>query len=80
MFHLVPAAPRSPREIKCYHLIDFSALDSPQTLRKADSPPSFKSSLSMFSSLLESEQDFNELGRPTFAPGLFSLDGDEYVS
>ncbi|KAM9363511.1 ADP-ribosylation factor-binding protein GGA2-like [Symphorus nematophorus] len=60
-------APRSPREIKSYHLIDLSALDSPQTHRKADSPPSFESSSPMFSSLLEStlhsatDQDFNEL-------------------
>lgn len=60
-------APRSPREIKSYHLIDLSALDSPQTHRKAESPPSFESSSPMFSSLLDShlhssaEQDFNEL-------------------
>ncbi|XP_045903594.1 ADP-ribosylation factor-binding protein GGA3-like [Micropterus dolomieu] len=58
-------APKSPREIKSYHLIDLSALDSPQTHRKADSPPSFKSSSPMFSSLLGStfhsvaDQDFN---------------------
>uniref|UniRef100_A0A8C9WU40 ADP-ribosylation factor-binding protein GGA2-like n=1 Tax=Sander lucioperca TaxID=283035 RepID=A0A8C9WU40_SANLU len=63
--------PESPREIKSYHLIDLSALDSPQTRRKnADSPPSFESFSPMFSSLLEStfhsvaEQDLNELGRP----------------
>ncbi|XP_076003990.1 ADP-ribosylation factor-binding protein GGA2-like isoform X2 [Genypterus blacodes] len=31
-------APTSPREIKSYHLIDLSALDSPRTHRKADSP------------------------------------------
>ncbi|XP_070775413.1 ADP-ribosylation factor-binding protein GGA1-like [Enoplosus armatus] len=60
-------APRSPREIKSYHLIDLSALDSPQTHRKADSTPSFGSSSPMFSSLLESTfhsaagQDFNGL-------------------
>ncbi|XP_031719073.1 ADP-ribosylation factor-binding protein GGA3-like [Anarrhichthys ocellatus] len=60
-------APKSPREIKSYHLIDLSALDSPRTHRKADSPASFDSSSPMFSSLLEStfhsaaEQDFNEL-------------------
>ncbi|XP_051242577.1 ADP-ribosylation factor-binding protein GGA3 [Dicentrarchus labrax] len=60
-------APTSPREIKSYHLIDLSALDSPQTHRKADSPPSFESSSPMFSSLLESsfhsvaDQDLNEL-------------------
>lgn len=63
---LVPAAQRSPREIKSYHLIDFSALDSPPTHRKADSSPPFKSSSPMFSPLLEDDQDFNELGRPTF--------------
>ncbi|XP_062244528.1 ADP-ribosylation factor-binding protein GGA3-like [Platichthys flesus] len=34
------SAPTSPREIKSYHLIDLSALDSPQTPREADSPPS----------------------------------------
>ncbi|XP_070712715.1 ADP-ribosylation factor-binding protein GGA1-like [Pempheris klunzingeri] len=60
-------APTSPREIKSYHLIDLSALDSPQTHRKADSPPSFKSSSPTFSSLLErtflsvADQDFNDL-------------------
>ncbi|XP_068444786.1 ADP-ribosylation factor-binding protein GGA1-like isoform X2 [Clinocottus analis] len=60
-------APKSPREIKSYHLIDLSALDSPYMHRKADSPPSFESSSAMFSSLLEStfhpaaEQDLNEL-------------------
>ncbi|KAM6941567.1 ADP-ribosylation factor-binding protein GGA2-like [Lycodopsis pacificus] len=60
-------APKSPREIKSYHLIDLSALDSPHTHRKADSPASFDSSSPMFSSLLEStfhsaaEQDLNEL-------------------
>ncbi|XP_047189809.1 ADP-ribosylation factor-binding protein GGA3-like isoform X1 [Scophthalmus maximus] len=32
------SAPTSPREIKSYHLIDLSALDSPPTHRKADSP------------------------------------------
>lgn len=56
---LVPAVPRSPREIKSYHLIDFSALDSPQMHRKADSSP-------MFSSLLDLDQDFTELGKATF--------------
>uniref|UniRef100_UPI0037E8C4CB ADP-ribosylation factor-binding protein GGA2-like n=1 Tax=Semicossyphus pulcher TaxID=241346 RepID=UPI0037E8C4CB len=60
-------APKSPREIKSYHLIDLSALDSPQTCRKADSPPSFESSSPVFSSTLENafkpaaDQDFNEL-------------------
>ncbi|XP_033943556.2 ADP-ribosylation factor-binding protein GGA1-like [Pseudochaenichthys georgianus] len=59
-------APKSPREIKSYHLIDLSALDSPQTHRKADSPPSFESSSPIFPSFLESsfnsdaDQDFNE--------------------
>ncbi|KAK5865530.1 hypothetical protein PBY51_019796 [Eleginops maclovinus] len=59
-------APKSPREIKSYHLIDLSALDSPQTHRKADSPPAFESSSPVFSSVLESsfhsdaEQDLHE--------------------
>ncbi|XP_010771758.1 ADP-ribosylation factor-binding protein GGA1-like [Notothenia coriiceps] len=59
-------APKSPREIKSYHLIDLSALDSPQTHRKADSLPSFESSSPMCPSFLESsfnsdaDQDFNE--------------------
>ncbi|XP_061536175.1 ADP-ribosylation factor-binding protein GGA3-like isoform X1 [Phycodurus eques] len=44
----------SPREIKSYHLIDLSALDSPQTDRKANSPLSFHSSSPLFSSSLES--------------------------
>ncbi|XP_071400210.1 ADP-ribosylation factor-binding protein GGA1-like isoform X2 [Centroberyx affinis] len=34
-------APTSPREIKSYHLIDLSALDSPQTRRRTSSPPPF---------------------------------------
>lgn len=34
-----PASPTSPREIKSYHLIDLSALDSPQTHRRANSSP-----------------------------------------
>ncbi|XP_015225102.1 PREDICTED: ADP-ribosylation factor-binding protein GGA1-like, partial [Cyprinodon variegatus] len=50
------------REIKSYHLIDLSALDSPQIQRKADSPPSFESSSPVFSSNLENvfsmEPDF----------------------
>ncbi|XP_072240803.1 ADP-ribosylation factor-binding protein GGA2-like isoform X1 [Leuresthes tenuis] len=56
----------SPREIKSYHLIDLSALDSPQIHRKADSP-AFESSSPPFSSPLDStlfseaEQDLNEL-------------------
>ncbi|KAM4750486.1 ADP-ribosylation factor-binding protein GGA2-like isoform 2-T2 [Anableps anableps] len=41
------------REIKSYHLIDLSALDSPQIQRKADSPPLFESSSPVFSSHLE---------------------------
>uniref|UniRef100_A0A667WTA7 Golgi-associated, gamma adaptin ear containing, ARF binding protein 2 n=1 Tax=Myripristis murdjan TaxID=586833 RepID=A0A667WTA7_9TELE len=32
-------SPTSPREIKSYHLIDLSALDSPQTHRRANSSP-----------------------------------------
>uniref|UniRef100_A0A1A7XL81 Golgi-associated, gamma adaptin ear containing, ARF binding protein 2 n=1 Tax=Iconisemion striatum TaxID=60296 RepID=A0A1A7XL81_9TELE len=47
-------SPTSPREIKSYHLIDLSALDSPQTHRKADSPPAFESYSPFFSSHLES--------------------------
>ncbi|XP_061576151.1 ADP-ribosylation factor-binding protein GGA3-like [Cololabis saira] len=66
----VTIAPTSPREIKSYHLIDLSALDSPQTQRKADSPPPFESSSSFFSSHMDNtffskaEQnlnDFNDL-------------------
>ncbi|XP_060910671.1 ADP-ribosylation factor-binding protein GGA3-like isoform X1 [Labrus mixtus] len=59
--------PKSPREIKSYHLIDLSALDSPQNRKKADSPLSFKSSSPIFSSTLEcdftsaADQDMNEL-------------------
>ncbi|XP_058496601.1 ADP-ribosylation factor-binding protein GGA3-like [Solea solea] len=37
------STPTSPREIKSYHLIDLSALDSPKSHRKADSPPPFES-------------------------------------
>ncbi|XP_067441366.1 ADP-ribosylation factor-binding protein GGA1-like isoform X2 [Thunnus thynnus] len=59
--------PTSPREIKSYHLIDLSALDSPQTHRKADSPPTFEACSPPSSSHLEStfhsaaDQDFTEL-------------------
>uniref|UniRef100_UPI003AAC6D1B ADP-ribosylation factor-binding protein GGA2-like n=1 Tax=Centroberyx gerrardi TaxID=166262 RepID=UPI003AAC6D1B len=80
-------APTSPREIKSYHLIDLSALDSPQTRRRASSPPPFvpldssplsssltflPCSLSPPASHLGStfhsavDQEFTELGRPTF--------------
>ncbi|XP_037327859.2 ADP-ribosylation factor-binding protein GGA3-like [Pungitius pungitius] len=61
-------APKSPTEIKSYHLIDLSALDSPQTHRKADSPASSGSPSPPLSSLLEStfrsagEPDRNEAG------------------
>lgn len=34
-FLIAPPAPKSPSEIKSYRLIDLSALDSPQTRRKA---------------------------------------------
>ncbi|KAF3687921.1 ADP-ribosylation factor-binding protein [Channa argus] len=60
-------APTSPRGIKSYHLIDMSALDSPETFRKTDSPPTFESSSPVFASHLESSfnsgagQDLNEL-------------------
>ncbi|XP_035033864.1 ADP-ribosylation factor-binding protein GGA3 isoform X1 [Hippoglossus stenolepis] len=47
------SAPTSPREIKSYHLIDLSALDSPQTHREADSPPFFDSSPPLVSSHLD---------------------------
>ncbi|KAM4603789.1 ADP-ribosylation factor-binding protein GGA2-like [Polymixia lowei] len=33
------SAPTSPREIKSYHLIDLSVLDSPQARRRGESPP-----------------------------------------
>ncbi|XP_041838899.1 ADP-ribosylation factor-binding protein GGA2-like isoform X2 [Melanotaenia boesemani] len=57
----------SHREIKSYHLIDLSALDSPQSHRKAGSPPTFESSSPIFYSHLENpvfseaEQNLNEL-------------------
>ncbi|XP_006804407.1 ADP-ribosylation factor-binding protein GGA3-like [Neolamprologus brichardi] len=60
-------APTSHREVKSYHLIDLSALDSPQTHRKADSLPVFESSSPVFTSYLEkafspeADQDLNEL-------------------
>lgn len=47
-------APTSRREVKSYHLIDLSALDSPQTHRKADSLPVFESSSPVFTSHLDS--------------------------
>uniref|UniRef100_A0A674PHT6 ADP-ribosylation factor-binding protein GGA3-like n=1 Tax=Takifugu rubripes TaxID=31033 RepID=A0A674PHT6_TAKRU len=52
--------PTSTREIKSYRLIDFSGLDSPETLRKADSPTP------VFPPLMENDLDFNELGCSTF--------------
>uniref|UniRef100_A0A3Q4H093 ADP-ribosylation factor-binding protein GGA3-like n=1 Tax=Neolamprologus brichardi TaxID=32507 RepID=A0A3Q4H093_NEOBR len=67
-------APTSHREVKSYHLIDLSALDSPQTHRKADSLPVFESSSPVFTSYLEkafspeADQDLNELGGPAFVP------------
>lgn len=64
---LVYPAPTSPREIKSYHLIDLSALDSPATRRKADSPPAFRSSSPVFFHS-ESDQDLNELGGLAFIP------------
>ncbi|KAM6939482.1 ADP-ribosylation factor-binding protein GGA1-like [Xenentodon cancila] len=60
-------APTSPREIKSYHLIDLSALDSPQTHRKADSTPASESSSPFFSSHMDNtfcskaEQNLNDL-------------------
>lgn len=60
LFPLFSAAPTSTREIKSYRLIDFSGLDSPEMLRKADSPPP------VFPPLMENELDFNELGCSTF--------------
>uniref|UniRef100_A0A669B1Q3 ADP-ribosylation factor-binding protein GGA3 n=1 Tax=Oreochromis niloticus TaxID=8128 RepID=A0A669B1Q3_ORENI len=67
-------APTSHREVKSYHLIDLSALDSPQTHSKADSLPVFESSSPVFTSYLdkafssEADQDLNELGGPAFVP------------
>uniref|UniRef100_A0AAQ5ZJI1 Golgi associated, gamma adaptin ear containing, ARF binding protein 2 n=1 Tax=Amphiprion ocellaris TaxID=80972 RepID=A0AAQ5ZJI1_AMPOC len=60
-----------PRHIKSYHLIDLSALDSPQTLRKAESPPVFEPSSPLFSHLESTfcsvaDQDQNELGEPGY--------------
>ncbi|XP_077426083.1 ADP-ribosylation factor-binding protein GGA2-like isoform X2 [Vanacampus margaritifer] len=46
--------PASPRQIKSYHLIDLSALDSPQTDRKDDSPLAMDDDSPVFSSCLES--------------------------
>lgn len=62
--------PTSPRQIKSYHLIDFSALESPQPPKRANSPQSFKSSLPTFPSLLESQQPFNtqEFENPSSKP------------
>ncbi|XP_068176742.1 ADP-ribosylation factor-binding protein GGA1-like [Antennarius striatus] len=56
--------PKSPREIKSYHLIDLSALDSP--------PSSSSSSSPMFSSVLEGDQDFNDSGVVTEVENLVS--------
>uniref|UniRef100_A0A3B5MAT3 Golgi-associated, gamma adaptin ear containing, ARF binding protein 2 n=1 Tax=Xiphophorus couchianus TaxID=32473 RepID=A0A3B5MAT3_9TELE len=60
------------REIKSYHLIDLSALDSPQIQRKADSSPQFVSSSPVFHSHLEDsffpapEQDFGKMSFEAF--------------
>lgn len=77
-FPLLCPAPTSPREIKSYHLIDLSALDSPQTHRKSESLPEFKPSSPLYSSRLEfseAEQVLNELGGPACIPisGLLCL-------
>uniref|UniRef100_A0A3P8SR17 Golgi-associated, gamma adaptin ear containing, ARF binding protein 2 n=1 Tax=Amphiprion percula TaxID=161767 RepID=A0A3P8SR17_AMPPE len=67
------SAPLSPRHIKSYHLIDLSALDSPQTLRKAESPPVFEPSSPLFSHLESTfcsvaDQDQNELELDNVVP------------
>ncbi|XP_037546305.1 ADP-ribosylation factor-binding protein GGA3 [Nematolebias whitei] len=60
-------APTSPREIKSYHLIDLSALDSPQTQRKANPQPESSSPLlsshleSFFFSEAEQDSEFDDL-------------------
>lgn len=72
LFPLVVAVPKSPREIKSYHLIDFSGLDVPQTQGRVDAPA--------FSSLLDGDRDFGELGHPAVTAGVLPLDGDECVS
>ncbi|XP_077462174.1 nondiscriminating glutamyl-tRNA synthetase EARS2, mitochondrial isoform X4 [Stigmatopora argus] len=53
-------APTSPREIKSYQLIDLSALDSPQTDRKANSASSPVSSSPVFFSFSESAEHPSE--------------------
>lgn len=65
LFLLVPAAPRSPGEIKSYHLIDLSALDSPQMHRKAESPPP------VFLPLTENDLDLNGNGCSAFVQVFF---------
>ncbi|KAM8878606.1 ADP-ribosylation factor-binding protein GGA1-like isoform 2-T2 [Spinachia spinachia] len=59
-------APKTPTEIKSYHLIDLSAVDSPQTHRKADSPASFGSSSPPLSSFLESTFPSAEVHHPAY--------------
>uniref|UniRef100_H3CS43 Golgi-associated, gamma adaptin ear containing, ARF binding protein 2 n=1 Tax=Tetraodon nigroviridis TaxID=99883 RepID=H3CS43_TETNG len=54
-----PQAPRSPREIKSYHLIDFSALDSPDEHRNSESQTP------VFLPLTDGHLDFNGLGCST---------------
>ncbi|XP_029950306.1 ADP-ribosylation factor-binding protein GGA3-like [Salarias fasciatus] len=77
--------PMSPRGIKSYHLIDLSALDSPQTHRSADSPSAFQSSSPDCSSQSESQPGLNESDSPSkpnqchpksYYEELMQLDGD----
>ncbi|XP_029003733.1 ADP-ribosylation factor-binding protein GGA3 [Betta splendens] len=88
------AVPTSPREIKSYHLIDLSALDSPETRRKTDnSPLFFKSSSPVLSSCDENsfhsvadQFEINNLAskqteetKKSYYEELMQLDGDIQV-
>ncbi|XP_075869611.1 ADP-ribosylation factor-binding protein GGA2-like [Nelusetta ayraudi] len=55
-----PRASTPPGQVKSYHLIDFSALHSPKSPGRTNSPRSFNSSLATFSSVLDSELGLSE--------------------
>lgn len=63
---LLFAASTPPGQVKSYHLIDLSALHSPELPGRTNSPQSFDSSLATFSSVLDSELGLSEQGRAAF--------------
>ncbi|CAN9510585.1 unnamed protein product [Ophioblennius macclurei] len=82
------SVPTSPRGVKSYHLIDLSALDSPQIRRRADSPSAFESSSPDSRFLSEFQPVLNELDSPSnpiqpnrrsYCEELIQLFGDNHI-